>query len=58
MKKLEKLNEKKIEAIEKIQGGAGPYDLEESLDNADFTTRHEPSHFSNKPHYVCDHSND
>ncbi|MNR01971.1 hypothetical protein D3C85_1178070 [compost metagenome] len=56
MKKLEKLKEKKIVAIENIKGGAGPYDLEESLES--FTTKHEASHFTGTAHYVCDHSND
>ncbi|AOM80218.1 hypothetical protein [Pedobacter steynii] len=60
MKKLEKLNEKKVEGLEKIQGGrlAGPYDLETSDGGGGSTYIHEPTAVVRTGHFICDHTPD
>ncbi|HCU44916.1 hypothetical protein MUB18_06560 [Sphingobacterium sp. PCS056] len=59
MKKLEKLNSKKIKQTETIQGGAGIF-VDFSLDDSGSvpTTEHRPTKGKLKEHYSCDHSPD
>lgn len=53
MKKLEKLNSKKINESAQIKGGAGIF-IETMTDGQD-TTTHTPSKGRLAEHYTCDH---
>jgi len=58
MKKLEKLNDKKIAGIEKIQGGLRAMESDLSMSDGGGTVVHEATHVVRTGHYVCDHTPD
>jgi len=59
MKKLEKLNAKRIAQTEKIQGGACIFvDFSFEDSNGTPTTTHKPTKGKLAEHYSCDHGSD
>lgn len=59
MKKLTKLNAKKIAQIENIVGGKlGGYDLTVAVESGGSGESHYPTKSGTTGHYVCDHVRD